>query len=63
MELALVFLLALAVPIALLVWTRRGRGLDEGPEGTDPQAHRDLGSGGRPLHSRGSDREWPSGSL
>jgi len=63
MELALLFLLVLAVPTALLLWTRRGRGHDEGPEGVDPQAHRDLGGGGRPLHSSGGDREWPSGSL
>jgi hypothetical protein len=42
----LVVLLALiAVPIALLVWTRRGVG---GERGSDPRANRDIGRHGGP---------------
>ncbi len=58
MELALLFIVIVAVPVVALVWSRRGR--TESGSGRDAQAHRDIGAGGHPQHVRGS--EWGGGS-
>jgi hypothetical protein len=55
MTIALLLLVLVAVPVAALIWTRRGRGRGGDPS-ADPQGHRDIGAGGPPQHSRGS--EW-----
>ena len=54
MELALLLIVMIGVPVVALVWTRRGR--SGGAPGTDPQAHRDIGTAGPPQHARGP--EW-----
>lgn len=52
MEFAILFLVVIAVPIGLLLWTRRNKNL--GDPRTDPLAHRNLGSGnaGPPRHAQ-----------
>jgi hypothetical protein len=55
MRIGLLLLVMIAVPVVVLVWTRRGRGRGGDPS-ADPQGHRDIGAGGPPTHSRGS--EW-----
>ena len=62
-EIVALFALLVAVPLAALLWTRRNRGgaSDEDGPGADPQAHRNIGSGGRPGHDRGD--EWGDGGT
>jgi hypothetical protein len=50
----LVIMLVVAVPVGLLVWTRRTHGV--GKAGTDPLANRDLGrQAGPPNRPEGGD--------
>jgi hypothetical protein len=54
MEWLVVIMLVVAVPVGLLVWSRRARGAGEA--GTDPLANRDLGrQAGPPNRPEGGD--------
>lgn len=54
MELLITLAVIVAVPIALLLWTRRDR--RDGEARTDPHAHKNLGStSGPPGHTRDHD--------
>lgn len=54
MEIALVLLVVIAIPIGLLLWTRRDG--NPGDPANDPQRHKDIGQGSPPLHSHPG---WP----
>ncbi|HEU4913378.1 MAG TPA: hypothetical protein VFV76_15925 [Actinomycetes bacterium] len=54
MELLITLAVIIAVPIGLLLWTRRDR--RDGETGTDPHGHLDLGAkSGPPEHTRDHD--------
>ena len=54
MEIVVFLLVVIAAPIGLLLWTRRGR--HPGDPANDQQGHRNIGTGGPPLHSQ---QGWP----